>query len=216
MIGNRAKSICNTQHLNYKTVSFRYASIGRLLTLWSAYNLLNGNQNKQFASGVVYLIMDKERCKPKYDHPELRWIAKVSHLMDNQFRFPGTQFRFGLDPVLNLIPFAGDMAGVLVSGGLLLAMARKGASNKLVVLMSLNILLDATIGAIPILGQLFDFFFKANARNMKLMREHYLEDKHQGSGRSIIIWVLIILFMLLIALIYGAWKLAEWLGSLIT
>ena len=81
--------------------------------------------------------------------------------------------------------------------------------------MSLNILLDATIGAIPLVGQIFDFYFKANARNMKLMREHYLEDKHQGSGKNIIVWVLIILFILLIGLIYGAWKLAEWLGTVV-
>lgn len=159
--------------------------------------------------------MDKAQYKPQQDHPELRWISRISYLMDSQFRFPGTKFRFGLDPILNLIPFAGDVAGFVISGGLLLAMSRKGASNKLVVLMSLNILLDATIGAIPLVGQIFDFYFKANARNMKLMREHYLEDKHQGSGKNIIVWVLIILFILLIGLIYGAWKLAEWLGTVV-
>ncbi|MEJ2884338.1 DUF4112 domain-containing protein [Pedobacter sp. GR22-6] len=158
--------------------------------------------------------MKEEQLKPQYQHPELRWIARISYLMDNQFRFPGTKFRFGIDPLLNLFPFAGDMAGFLISGGLLLTMARKGASNKLVVLMSLNILLDATIGAIPIIGQIFDFYFKANARNMKLMQEHYMENKHQGSGKNIVIWVSIVLLILLAALIYGIWKLVAWLGSM--
>lgn len=145
------------------------------------------------------------------NHAELAWINRVAYLMDNQFRFPGTKFRFGLDPILNLIPFAGDMAGMLISGGLLVAMARKGASNKMVVLMSLNILLDATIGAIPLIGQIFDFFFKANSRNIKLMQEHYLENKHQGSGKKIVIWTLVILFVLLALLIYGLWSMGAWL-----
>lgn len=131
--------------------------------------------------------------------------------MDEQFRFPGTKFRFGLDPLLNLIPFAGDMAGFVISSGLLLAMAKKGASNKVVVLMSLNILLDATIGAIPVIGQIFDFFFKANSRNMKLMKEHYLENKHQGSGKNVIITVIVVLLITLVLLAYGLWHLTDWL-----
>ncbi|MEJ7559449.1 MAG: DUF4112 domain-containing protein [Pedobacter sp.] len=139
------------------------------------------------------------------------WISRFSYLMDEQFRFPGTQFRFGLDPILNLFPFVGDMAGLVISGGLLMAMAKKGASNKLVVLMSVNILLDATIGAIPVIGQIFDFFYKANTRNIRLMKEHYLENKHQGSGKNVI-YLIVAIFVVVIALmIFGLWKLAEWM-----
>jgi hypothetical protein len=139
------------------------------------------------------------------------WISRFSYLMDEQFRFPGTQFRFGLDPILNLVPFVGDMAGLLISGGLLMAMAKKGASNKLVVLMSVNILLDATIGAIPIIGQIFDFFYKANTRNIKLMKEHYFENKHQGSGKNVIYLIVTILIVIIALIIFGLWKLAEWI-----
>jgi len=143
--------------------------------------------------------------------PQFPWISKFSYLMDEQFRFPGTQFRFGIDPILNLVPFVGDMAGLVISGGLLLAIARKGASNKLVVLMSANILLDATIGAIPLIGQIFDFFFKANKRNVKLLKEHYLENKHQGSGKNVIYLIVFIVIIVIALMIYGLWKLAEWL-----
>ncbi|HKG06328.1 MAG TPA: DUF4112 domain-containing protein [Pedobacter sp.] len=143
--------------------------------------------------------------------PKMQWVSRLSYLMDKQFKFPGTNFRFGLDPLLNLIPIAGDMTGLLISGGLLMAMVRRGASNKVVILMTLNILLDATIGAIPIVGQIFDFFFKANSRNIKLMREHYLENKHQGSGKGVIIWAIIIIVILLASLIYGLWNLGAWL-----
>lgn len=155
--------------------------------------------------------MNEERYNDQDQIPKMHWVSRLSYLMDKQFRFPGTNFRFGLDPVLNLIPIAGDMTGLLISGGLLLAMVRKGASNKVVVLMTLNILLDAIIGAIPVIGQIFDFFFKANSRNIKLMREHYLENKHQGSGKGIILWTVIIILILLSSAIYGLWHLGAWL-----
>ena len=140
-------------------------------------------------------------------------LNRISYLMDEQFRFPGTKFRFGLDPLLNLIPVAGDMAGLVISAGLLLAIARKGASNKLVVLMSLNILLDATIGAIPIIGQIFDFFFKANSRNIQLMKAHYLEGKHQGSGKNMVLVIILVLVIVLVLLCYGIYQLAAWMWT---
>jgi hypothetical protein len=143
--------------------------------------------------------------------PKMEWISRISYLMDKQFKFPGTNFRFGLDPVFNLIPIAGDLTGLLISGGLLLAMVRKGASSKVVILMTMNILLDATIGAIPLIGQIFDFFFKANSRNIRLMREHYLENKHQGSGKGVIFWAVLIILILLASLIYGIWSFGSWL-----
>jgi hypothetical protein len=147
------------------------------------------------------------------EKPKFPFLTRISYLMDEQFRFPGTNFRFGLDPIFNLIPIAGDMAGFVVSAGLLIAMAKKGASNRLVVLMSLNILLDATIGAIPIIGQVFDFFYKANSRNIRLMKEHYLEGRHQGSGKNVILTVVVVLVLVLVLLGYGLWQLAAWLIS---
>ncbi|WP_432713464.1 DUF4112 domain-containing protein, partial [Pedobacter sp.] len=86
----------------------------------------------------------------------------------------------------------------------------KGASNKLVVLMAINIFLDSTIGAIPLVGQVFDFFYKSNTRNLKLMNEYYLEGKHQGSGKNILLLVGIVLLILLVLVIIALWKLGAW------
>jgi hypothetical protein len=72
--------------------------------------------------------------------------------MDDKFRIPGTNFRFGLDPILNLIPFAGDVSGFLVSAALLYVMAKNGVSRKVLILMAINISVDAAIGAIPLIG----------------------------------------------------------------
>ena len=167
---------------------------------------------KLFTAGYSYHRMKQPtNLQVENKSPQFPWISRFSYLMDEQFRFPGTKFRFGLDPILNLLPFVGDMAGLVISGGLLMAMAKKGASNKLVVLMSLNILLDATIGAIPVIGQIFDFFFKANTRNIKLMKEHYLENKHQGSGKNVIYLIVGITLVIIALMIFGLWKLAEWI-----
>ena len=140
-------------------------------------------------------------------------VKRLVYLLDEQFRIPGTKFRFGLDPIMNLVPFLGDMTGFVISAGLLLTMAKKGAGNKLVVLMSINILLDATIGAIPFLGQVFDFYFKANSRNLNLMKEHYIEGKHEGSGRNTVILALVIMIAVLCLTIYLLVKLGEWFFS---
>lgn len=145
--------------------------------------------------------------------PGTGWIKTVSYIMDEQFRFPGTKFRFGIDPIINFFPIVGDMAGFVVSAVLILSMARKGASNKLVVLMSINIFIDSVIGAIPLIGNIFDFFFKSNTRNLKLIQEHYVEGKHQGSGKNTLIVALIILVIILGLLTFGLVKLGEWVLS---
>jgi hypothetical protein len=148
------------------------------------------------------------------ENHEIKWIERLSYLLDEQFRLPGTKFRFGLDPLMNLVPFLGDISGFIISGALVLAMAKKGASGKLLILMIINIVLDATIGGIPLIGNIFDFYFKANSRNIRLLKEHYLEGKHQGSGRNILAAAIIILTLLLVLIIYGIWKLAELLFNI--
>ena len=121
----------------------------------------------------------------------LRWVERVARLLDSQFRLPGTRFRFGLDPLLNFIPIVGDLSTTVVSVALLLTMLRHGASGAVVVRMALNILIDTVVGAIPILGNVFDFTFKSNERNVALLRRHYAEGQHQGSGRGLIVLVLV-------------------------
>ncbi|GGC53750.1 hypothetical protein GCM10011387_04140 [Pedobacter quisquiliarum] len=145
--------------------------------------------------------------------PGTGWIKSVSYLMDEQFRLPGTRFRFGIDPIINLFPVLGDFTGFLISAGMLLAVARNGASSKLVALMSINILVDSIIGPIPVIGNIFDFYFKSNTRNLKLMQEYFVQGKHQGSGKNTIIIALIILVLILGLLIYGLIELSAWILS---
>jgi len=142
---------------------------------------------------------------------QLRWVEQIASVMDNKFKIPGTNFRFGLDPILNFIPFAGDLSGFLVSAALIYVMGKNGVSRKVLILMAVNISVDAAIGAIPILGQISDFYIKANTRNIKLLKEHYVEGKHTGSGNGIIAIILIVLFVVVGAIMYLSYLALHWL-----
>ncbi len=137
----------------------------------------------------------------------LKDIEYLAKLMDNRFRIPGTNIRFGLDALIGLVPGVGDLSTFAVSGYMLMIMARNGASGYLLARMVLNVLIDTLIGAIPLLGDLFDVAFKANIRNMKLMHQHYAEGRHVGSAWKIIFPVLIVLLAIIIGVIWVTYKL---------
>ena len=141
--------------------------------------------------------------------PKLSWAERVSYLMDERFRVPGTNFRFGVDPLLNLIPVLGDISGFAVSIVLILTMARHGLSRKVLTLMFLNVILDSTIGAIPIIGNVFDFAYKSNSRNIRLLKEYYEEGKHEGSGKGTLLWIVIFLIIFILIFVWLMWKILE-------
>lgn len=151
--------------------------------------------------------MDKQSPR-RQEFKQLDWLAK---LMDAQFSIPGTNFRFGLDGIIGLIPGAGDLSTFAVSGYLLMIMARNGASGFVLARMVLNVLIDAIIGMIPILGDIFDIAFKANMRNLKLMREHYVEGRHRGGAWKVFVPVLLILFIIIATIIWATYKLLAWI-----
>jgi len=146
----------------------------------------------------------------------LRWVERVARLMDSQFRLPGTRFRFGLDPLLGLVPIVGDLSSTAVSVALLLTMLRHGASGAVVVRMALNILLDTVVGAIPILGNVFDFAYKSNERNVALLRRHYAEGRHSGSGKGLIALVLVAFLVVFGLVAWGSIALLSWLWHYFT
>lgn len=140
-------------------------------------------------------------------HKGLHHVQRLAKLMDAQFRIPGTNFRFGLDGILGLIPGAGDLSTFAVSGYMLWIMANNGASGYVLSRMVVNVLLDALIGSIPLLGDIFDFAFKANLRNMRLMEQYYSEGRHRGSAWKVIVPVLIVLFIVIGLIIWGMYSL---------
>lgn len=144
---------------------------------------------------------------------KLKNIEAISKLLDSQFKIGG--FRFGLDPILNFIPFAGDGATAVVSVMLVYTMRKHGASNKLIARMLLNVFIDFIVGAIPILGWVFDFYFKANDKNVQLLKQHYEDGKHTGGAKGVIILSLVVFLLLIGLLIWATWEIASYLIDLI-
>lgn len=152
--------------------------------------------------------MIKNRAAIQITKPrELKHLDSVARLMDSQFRLPGTNFRFGLDAIIGLIPGAGDLSMFAISGYMIMVMSRNGASGFILARMILNVVVDALVGMIPFVGDIFDFAFKANIKNMKLMNQYYEEGRHRGSAWKLIIPVLILLFAVLGLIIWMGYKL---------
>ena len=113
--------------------------------------------------------------------PQLQWVNHWARLLDTKFTIPGTEIRFGADFLMGLVPGAGDVLSMGFSAVLIATMAQHGASPMLVMRMLFNVALDTIVGTVPLLGNVFDLFYKANYRNAQLMREYYDEGKHAGS-----------------------------------
>jgi hypothetical protein len=100
---------------------------------------------------------------------QLEWIAD---LLDSRFVLPGTNIRFGLDGVIGLIPIAGDILSALISFYLISRASELGLSPWVKTRMVWNVALDTVVGAVPVLGDMFDVSFKSNRRNIALARRY--------------------------------------------
>ncbi|HUG61589.1 MAG TPA: DUF4112 domain-containing protein [Methylomirabilota bacterium] len=105
-------------------------------------------------------------------------LEALSRLMDSAVRVPGTQFRFGADAVMAIIPGIGSLAASAISAYLVIEATRFGISRRDLARMVGNILVDTAVGSVPVAGVLFDAAFKANNRNMTILREHI--DRTEG------------------------------------
>jgi hypothetical protein len=97
----------------------------------------------------------------------------LATVFDTAFVLPGTKVRFGVESLLRLVPGIGDAAASLLSCYLLYEAHRLGVPRLLFARMVMNVLLEGTVGAVPIAGDAFDVFFRANRRNVALLREHF-------------------------------------------
>jgi len=137
-----------------------------------------------------------------------RWVTRV---MEEWVPIPGTRRRVGLDPLLGLVPGLGDALGFVVSLDLLVAAARGGAGPALLTRMFANILLDAVVGAVPIAGDAFDFVWRANGRNLRLL-EAFVADPERARRRSR--WLLGAVFAAALGcaglVVWVGWRLLVW------
>lgn len=104
----------------------------------------------------------------------LNRLDRFSRLMDSSIGLPFTRFRIGIEAIIGLLPVVGDMAGLILSGYVLVEARRAGASKAVKLRMFRNMVIDFLGGLLPVVGDAFDAVYKANTRNTRLLR-NYLE-----------------------------------------
>ncbi|NRB07838.1 MAG: DUF4112 domain-containing protein [Richelia sp.] len=129
----------------------------------------------------------------------LKRLRLFSRLLDKAIPIPGTNVGIGLDPILGLIPAGGDFLGVVLSAYIIFESARLGASKKILGKMVSNIVIDALLGVIPILGDIFDIAWAGNQRNMALLEQHLQSSPHGVEKADKLFLFLLVIGLLLLA-----------------
>jgi hypothetical protein len=129
------------------------------------------NRNSKILDVDWEVLPPEEKRKRQGLEPLFKWLA---YIMDDVVRVPGTTFRFGLDPLLGLIPGIGDTSSALVSAIALVQAVRVGVPKILLMRMAANIFVNEIIGVVPVVGDAFSFWFKSNARNYEILKHHRL------------------------------------------
>ena len=137
------------------------------------------------------------------DESRLRRLEKLAQLLDTALPIPGTRFRIGLDGLLGLVPGVGDTIGAAFSAYIILEAARLGFSKGTLLRMSGNVAVETLIGAVPILGDIFDIAWKANIRNLALLRAHRVEGarRDERSPRQILSLFVVVIVLTMLGLI---------------
>jgi hypothetical protein len=110
--------------------------------------------------------------------PTLKRLRQIGKLLDNTLTIPGTQIGIGLDPILGTIPIGGDVLGVIFSFYIIIEAVKLGVSKATLGRMIFNVIIDGLFGAVPVMGDFFDFAWTANIYNIQLL-EDYLKSPIQ-------------------------------------
>lgn len=111
----------------------------------------------------------------------LKRIRKIAKLLDTAIGIPGTKFRIGLDPILGLIPGGGDLITAGISAYMIYLATRFGLERSQIMEMVKNVAIETGIGFIPIAGDIFDAYFKANMRNLEILEKHIAETEFNSN-----------------------------------
>jgi hypothetical protein len=132
-------------------------------------------------------------------------LNSLAHVLDDSIRIPGTGMRIGLDAIIGLVPGIGDAAGGVMSAYIVLQAARLGTPVPVLLRMLLNLVVETVVGGIPLLGDLFDAGYKANLRNLTLLRRSLdTPGPARRSSALVVVGVSLALLALLAAIGFGA------------
>jgi hypothetical protein len=148
-------------------------------------------------------------------HAAERRIGRVTHALDELVRLPGTDVRVGLDPALGLIPVVGDVVAAGVGVWVIAEAARFGIPRIVLGRMTVNLVVDLILGAIPLLGDLVDVVLRSNRRNLDLFRRHALDPDASTRGEQAFFAGLLLLLVGIGWLLWTVLAAAlAWLGSI--
>lgn len=141
-------------------------------------------------------------------------LRKFARVMDEAFPLPGTNIRVGLDALVGLIPGVGDVIGGVLSTWIIVGALRHRVPARIIARMVLNVVIDLMFGAVPVAGDVFDFLFEENMRNMRLLELHRDRRRPPRSTAQIaLVAALIVGFVILVALmlLFGLVALVLWI-----
>lgn len=123
-----------------------------------------------------------------------RRIAAVAHVLDDLVAVPGTRSRIGLDPIIGLVPFLGDIVTGLVAMWIVVEAARFHLPGVVVARMVVNASIDFIVGLVPFFGDVFDAAFKANTRNLELFHRHAVDPGASTAGSTAFVLGIVAVF----------------------
>lgn len=144
-------------------------------------------------------------------HSAEKRLRRLAWFLDNAIPLPGG-YRIGVESLIGLIPGFGDAAGALLSSYIVVEAGRLGASKSLLLRMAFNVFLETVIGTIPLAGDLFDFAYKANMRNIRLLERHVRDPVRQQKSNRAIAAAIVIGVLVAVGLVI--WGIAALLGAL--
>jgi hypothetical protein len=159
----------------------------------------------------------REAARREHSHAEVeRSLEQLSRYMDGLFRIPGTGWRFGLDALVGLVPGVGDLATTAVSLYILASGVRYRVPKVTLLRMAANVAVDYLLGSVPVVGDLFDAFWKSNQMNVELLRKRAtVAPGEEAKGRAGDWLFLGLIVVVLLALLVGSIAVAVWLLSLL-
>ena len=143
-----------------------------------------------------------QNSKPTTTH------RRLAELLDSRYRIPNTDIRFGLDALIGMVPGVGDWIGGIVSMWFLGYAAYLGGKGSVLLRIGVIILVDVLVGSIPVIGDAFDVYWKANKRSVRIIRE--LEENPEEMSRESRLWVWMV-FVQLVIIILAVLFLAGWM-----
>lgn len=137
----------------------------------------------------------------------LVWLRWWADLLDSKFRIPGTNIRFGIDPILSIVPGIGELATPVFTALILTQALRQRVPAAVILRMVLNALIDAAVGAVPVAGTVADVFWRANKMNLGLLEQHAGGRPLPRKSDYVVFWIIVALFGLIVGFvtILGIW-----------